>query len=127
MITALVEHDRLPEAIRRFSRLVGFAPKEKFVQLLAEEIVRKKIDHQIKSVRKIPASNCIDCWPEATPPAVRLLDDAYRDHISYLKSELKKKGLAVAPEPVRQKGTKISRNAPCPCGSNKKYKRCCGR
>ena len=23
-------------------------------------------------------------------------------------------------------GTKIGRNAPCPCGSGKKYKRCCG-
>jgi hypothetical protein len=24
-------------------------------------------------------------------------------------------------------GGKVSRNAPCPCGSGKKYKRCCGR
>src|SRR5947208_1551038 len=23
--------------------------------------------------------------------------------------------------------TKVGRNAPCPCGSRKKYKRCCGR
>jgi uncharacterized protein YecA (UPF0149 family) len=22
--------------------------------------------------------------------------------------------------------TKVGRNAPCPCGSGKKYKRCCG-
>jgi preprotein translocase subunit SecA len=29
-------------------------------------------------------------------------------------------------EPVR-KGQKIGRNAPCPCGSGKKYKKCCGR
>jgi preprotein translocase subunit SecA len=28
-------------------------------------------------------------------------------------------------EPVRV-GTKVGRNAPCPCGSGKKYKRCCG-
>ena len=28
--------------------------------------------------------------------------------------------------PVR-KETIISRNAPCPCGSGKKYKKCCGR
>ncbi|MDD3278385.1 MAG: SEC-C metal-binding domain-containing protein [Lachnospiraceae bacterium] len=25
------------------------------------------------------------------------------------------------------KGTKIGRNDPCPCGSGKKYKKCCGR
>ncbi|MBQ9945907.1 MAG: preprotein translocase subunit SecA [Clostridia bacterium] len=29
-------------------------------------------------------------------------------------------------EPVK-KGEKIGRNAPCPCGSGKKYKHCCGR
>ena len=29
--------------------------------------------------------------------------------------------------PVRRKSEKISRNDPCPCGSGKKYKHCCGR
>lgn len=29
--------------------------------------------------------------------------------------------------PVTRKSEKISRNAPCPCGSGKKYKYCCGR
>ncbi|MEA3486333.1 MAG: preprotein translocase subunit SecA [Thermodesulfobacteriota bacterium] len=28
---------------------------------------------------------------------------------------------------VKRKGEKIGRNAPCPCGSGKKYKHCCGR
>ncbi|MDR2247188.1 MAG: DnaJ domain-containing protein [Treponema sp.] len=30
------------------------------------------------------------------------------------------------PEPVRRADPKIGRNDPCPCGSGKKYKRCCG-
>jgi preprotein translocase subunit SecA len=30
------------------------------------------------------------------------------------------------PAPVRREGRKIGRNEPCPCGSGKKYKRCCG-
>jgi preprotein translocase subunit SecA len=29
--------------------------------------------------------------------------------------------------PMRVKGKKIGRNEPCPCGSGKKYKHCCGR
>jgi len=33
----------------------------------------------------------------------------------------KRRGLADAPEP------KISRNQPCPCGSGRKYKKCCGK
>ncbi len=31
------------------------------------------------------------------------------------------------PEPIVNKGPKVGRNDPCPCGSNKKYKNCCGR
>ncbi len=30
-------------------------------------------------------------------------------------------------EPVKRKQAKIGRNDPCPCGSGKKYKNCCGR
>ncbi|MCF6289970.1 MAG: preprotein translocase subunit SecA [Desulfobacterales bacterium] len=30
-------------------------------------------------------------------------------------------------QPVRRSGEKVGRNAPCPCGSGKKYKKCCGR
>ncbi|MFW6240711.1 MAG: SEC-C metal-binding domain-containing protein, partial [Thermodesulfobacteriota bacterium] len=33
----------------------------------------------------------------------------------------------VRKEPVKRSGQKIGRNAPCPCGSGKKYKKCCGR
>jgi len=31
------------------------------------------------------------------------------------------------PPPEQEKGKKIGRNDPCPCGSGKKYKKCCGR
>jgi SEC-C motif-containing protein len=30
-------------------------------------------------------------------------------------------------KPVRRETPKVGRNDPCPCGSNKKYKKCCGR
>jgi uncharacterized protein YecA (UPF0149 family) len=29
--------------------------------------------------------------------------------------------------PFRNQGPKPERNAPCPCGSGKKYKKCCGK
>ena len=31
------------------------------------------------------------------------------------------------PEPIRNRQQRVGRNDPCPCGSGKKYKRCCGR
>ena len=30
-------------------------------------------------------------------------------------------------KPVKREGDKIGRNSPCPCGSGKKYKKCCGK
>ncbi|MCK4727443.1 MAG: SEC-C domain-containing protein, partial [Desulfobacterales bacterium] len=30
-------------------------------------------------------------------------------------------------QPVRRSKKKVGRNQPCPCGSGKKYKKCCGR
>ncbi|WP_243545289.1 YchJ family protein [Pseudodesulfovibrio tunisiensis] len=36
-------------------------------------------------------------------------------------------GEAIAGPPVRRETPKIGRNEPCPCGSGRKYKKCCGR
>ena len=33
----------------------------------------------------------------------------------------------VAPATIKRQGKKVGRNDPCPCGSGKKYKNCCGR
>ena len=33
---------------------------------------------------------------------------------------------SVTNQPVRNRGTKVGPNDPCPCGSGKKYKKCCG-
>jgi len=35
-------------------------------------------------------------------------------------------GELVTPKPFKRDAPKISRNSPCPCGSGKKYKKCCG-
>ncbi|MCI5480949.1 MAG: SEC-C domain-containing protein, partial [Lachnospiraceae bacterium] len=43
-----------------------------------------------------------------------------RERQKELYLEQKKSGTII-------KGAKIGRNDPCPCGSGKKYKKCCGR
>ncbi|MCC6217281.1 MAG: YchJ family protein [Polyangiaceae bacterium] len=35
-------------------------------------------------------------------------------------------GQEIAGPPVKKEGPKVGRNDPCPCGSGKKHKRCCG-
>ncbi|HNQ35498.1 MAG TPA: SEC-C metal-binding domain-containing protein, partial [bacterium] len=32
-----------------------------------------------------------------------------------------------APRPAESEAPRVGRNDPCPCGSGKKYKKCCGR
>ena len=36
-------------------------------------------------------------------------------------------GKVLGPLPIRHDGPKVGRNEPCPCGSGKKFKKCCGR
>ncbi|MGD8563162.1 MAG: SEC-C metal-binding domain-containing protein, partial [Desulfarculaceae bacterium] len=36
-------------------------------------------------------------------------------------------GEDASPQPQKRKSKKVGRNDPCPCGSGKKYKKCCGR
>jgi len=73
--------------------------------------------------------------PAPAPPPARhgrgsQMDDFVRDIERKKKKELAELqfsggGDAVAVQTVHR-GEKIGRNAPCPCGSGKKYKRCCG-
>ena len=45
----------------------------------------------------------------------------YKADESYLVGQGKK-----PVEPIRNKEQKVGRNDPCPCGSGKKHKKCCG-
>ncbi len=57
------------------------------------------------------------------------------EQVQELKKEQEEKQVAFnavgagseAPRPNVRKETKIGRNDPCPCGSGKKYKKCCGK
>ena len=37
------------------------------------------------------------------------------------------RAVRLGPPPIRSTAPKVGRNDPCPCGSGKKYKHCCGR
>jgi SEC-C motif domain protein len=57
------------------------------------------------------------------------------EHAHHEKAEFKQiqrtwyytRPLREGPPPVRSTAPKVGRNDPCPCGSGKKYKHCCGR
>lgn len=65
-------------------------------------------------------------------PLKKSLNENTKEFVKLLpsqKSAVAKKTQAQAAkkEPILSTGVKIGRNDPCPCGSGKKYKKCCGK
>jgi preprotein translocase subunit SecA len=48
-------------------------------------------------------------------------------HVSLVKKEAATPLTAASHQEAVPAGKKVGRNDPCPCGSGKKYKRCCGK
>ncbi|MCL6566886.1 MAG: preprotein translocase subunit SecA [Acidobacteriia bacterium] len=61
---------------------------------------------------------------QAAPPMLEAVERRRRQAQQNLQFQAGAK--QEAPRPVRA-GAKIGRNDPCPCGSGKKYKKCCGK
>ena len=57
----------------------------------------------------------------ARPEEIAAKEKARQEKISYSHGE------EGAKTPVRRAHKKVGRNQPCPCGSGKKYKKCCGK
>lgn len=102
------------------------------IQLLNDQefecLFRQQLDKDfyIPSVQQIEEA-CRGCEADSQADNARM-----RENRGYTLKELEAKRLANAPAPVVKKsvvrtGKKIYPNDPCPCGSGKKYKKCCGR
>ncbi len=63
---------------------------------------------------------------QATPRALRESRSIPSPFAQGSEEEHQALGQGGKPRPVR-KATKVGRNEPCPCGSGRKYKHCCGR
>jgi hypothetical protein len=71
------------------------------------------------------AKKIFDSWLKSDPDAIYVLKERY--------GEIKEMGEKIVEKHTGQKrifsqakNVKIGRNEPCPCGSGKKYKKCCG-
>ena len=90
--------------------------------LSQKEINRKAIEFATKEgLNLIAANDSHYVEPSGRLERVELLKGKHIDEWLDDYHDFKKQ------ETVRRTSPKISRNAPCPCGSGKKYKLCCGR
>ena len=94
------ELDALPEMLK--GKLKDPAIKKRFIDI-AKRMEKDGVD--FKSIRQMKK------WMKA--------------HEAELKAEANG-GTVAKVETVVHQGPKIGRNDPCPCGSGKKYKKCCG-
>ncbi|MCL7486998.1 MAG: preprotein translocase subunit SecA [Desulfobulbaceae bacterium] len=61
------------------------------------------------------------------PDEVARLEEEQRKREQEMQLNKGGTGEAGPQKPVKRTEDKVGRNAPCPCGSGKKYKKCCGR
>jgi preprotein translocase subunit SecA len=101
---------------------------ELFIDMLAsvrEDAVRKLFAVQLAEEKEVPTLQ------RASGSRLFLvrggLDAPRTPPSAAAPSEMEMRAEAPRPMPARRDGQKVGRNDPCPCGSGRKYKKCCGR
>ncbi len=96
----------------------SFAMFEAMWDRIEEEMVRYLF--LLQPVRE----RAVEPRPQSRPTKL-LFNDPAASPSSFARRE-SKGGADAAVKTVKRTSAKVGRNAPCPCGSGKKYKKCCG-
>ncbi len=104
------------EALKQGIGLRGLAQRDPVVEYRMEGF--EMFDAMIGSIRE-------DTIKGLLTVRVRVDDEVKREQVA--KPLTAKTDGSEKPQPVRAQGKKVGRNDPCPCGSGKKYKKCCGQ
>ena len=90
--------------------------------MITKEQARAMFDEMINMIKFETVRNCI-CLRIVRPEMI------HRKSVARPVDPATTAGMGGGPkQPIEKKSTeKVGRNDPCPCGSGKKYKKCCGR
>jgi preprotein translocase subunit SecA len=103
-LMANIKNEVLHNLFRSTSNLQAF---ENFLATLPQFLLKEQA----------PAAGSPAPQPSRQPQPAMAMAGGDNDGAGEMKLDL----------PVRRGGPKVGRNEPCPCGSGKKYKNCCGR
>ena len=84
---------------------------------------------QARGLRHVRGNGAHDPGGHAAPPLLRRARAApllERRQVAHARRRLPRRADGQGP-PAQKAAVKVGRNDPCPCGSGKKYKNCCGR
>jgi preprotein translocase subunit SecA len=128
------EHLAALDHLRQGIHLRGYAqkdPKQEYrreaFELYGEllNVIKNDVVKSIMAVR-IRTADELDAASESINEDMSQVKDVQYQHADISSDSAEsEKPAARAPAPVRS-GPKVGRNDPCPCGSGKKYKACCG-
>lgn len=93
---------------------------ENYERILAGDELDIYSSYITKDLSNIPPKQILCFLPN---PEGDLIDKIYFEEKGCSEDFYK---INILKEPIKKK-TKIGRNSPCPCGSGKKYKKCCGK
>jgi uncharacterized protein len=72
-----------------------------------------------------PAKRSKPLSPDKREEVLQMMIAGLSKIYRYFEPHRRSRASAIRPAPVHREGRKIGRNKPCPCGSGRKYKRCC--
>jgi preprotein translocase subunit SecA len=105
------------EALKQGIGLRGLAQRDPVVEYRMEGF--EMFDAMVESIRE-------DTIKMLLTVRVRTQEEVKREQVAKPTTASAGDG-SEKRQPVRTAGKKVGRNDPCPCGSGKKYKKCCGR
>ena len=145
--TLWVEHLEAMASVRQGIGLRGYGQRDPLVEYKKEayrlynelnSLIQKEVVYSIYKLgaiedsraQEFKAPTLVDRARHFSAPA-KVMDQSTASFSGYKSPEESGQGDSDAKDMVRQKvkdsdGKKIGRNDPCPCGSGKKYKKCCG-
>lgn len=94
-----------------------FAPSARRDLDRAEQILRRGLEIQGMEDREVFYERLQEVFEQ----------QGRKDKVAEIKAALGKLQAGTLSTPVQRTHPKVGRNDPCPCGSGKKYKKCCGR
>jgi len=145
--TLWVEHLEAMASVRQGIGLRGYGQRDPLIEYKKEayrlynelnNLIQKEVVYSIYKLgaiedaraQEFKAPTLVDRAKHFSAPA-KVMDQSTASFSGYKGPEKSGQGDNGAKDMVRQKvkdsdGKKIGRNDPCPCGSGKKYKKCCG-
>lgn len=121
------EHLLIIDSLREGIYLRGYAHTEPLVEYQKE--THRAFDEMIYAIKEGVVDFVFKAKMEVNEEAAGVFEQAPKSFVHDQYSPLQKEpARQEAPKPVGLSAEKkVGRNDPCPCGSGKKYKKCCGK